>query len=305
MKSSKIDRKQWAEYADQSPNATFFHHPLWYAIWDTVYGWKSEAILLGADVNLIAPFLHRKRIQNIFSEYRSGPAGVYGGMFSLNDKPTSIDLVNLITNKYSFVEIVDNINLPISTPTAASKKIVTHIVALPEQSFSEMISGWSDSHKRVLKKIEGFTFHVANCIEDWNDYFALYESSVNRWGDAASNQYPKRLFAEIQKLPKDKSNLYLVKKGETLLSGAIVFGHNGRYNYWHGAASEAGLATGSSIWLQYKILERLKAAQAKLYDLGPSGGHNGVGEFKRRMGAKEVSINVYHKQPFWAKFLSF
>lgn len=304
MKSSNIDRKQWADFADQSPNATFFHHPLWYSIWDKIYGWKSEAILFDADTNLVVPFLHRKRVRNIFSEYRSGPAGVYGGLFGLNDKAATIDLVKSINAAFSFVEIVDNINLSIPTTTAPSKKIVTHIIRLNEQSFIEMIGAWSDSHKRVLKKAEGFTFHLAKSEKDWNDYFELYESSINRWGDAASSQYPKPLFEEIQQLPKDKSNLYLVKKNDRLLSGAIVFGHNGKYNYWHGAASEAGLTSGSSIWLQYKIIERLQAAQGQVYDLGPSAGHTGVAEFKRRMGATEIAINVYNKQPFWAKFLS-
>ncbi len=299
MKISKIGIEEWQEIIDKVSSATFYHSPKWYQVWKEYNGTDFQCLkyTFKDSSQAIFPFQIRKRLFGLTKEFISGPAGTYGGWIPIKKTEQFSINISIVTNKFGHLQLVSN---PFQKH---NKNIESHkwsrVIDLSKIKEENIIENWSNTaiKNRALAFKENFTFHKSTKPEEWKEYFQLYQESIKRWGDRASNNYLPSLFEIIAALKDDFVDLLFLRKNNEMVCGGIYFKYKNRIHWWHGALGNNYTKTGASFYFQSNVLSYFKS-NYEILDLGSSGGHVGVDKFKERIGAKKMSYHYIKKQPF-------
>jgi len=88
-----------------------------------------------------------------------------------------------------------------------------------------------------------------------------------------------------------------------MICGGIFFKFNNIVNWWHAALSSNYISTGAAYQFQKSVIKHYHS-KYDYYDLGLSGGHKGVEDFKRRIGSKILSTQIIERKPRLFKMLN-
>ena len=124
-------------------------------------------------------------------------------------------------------------------------------------------------------------------ISEWEEYYSIYIEETKLRGEKASNNYAWGLFILIFHLPDRLRKLWLIKEKGKIIGGAIIF-HFNIASYWHGVNNKRCKQIGGSHLLQCHAIEDSRRRGFQIYDLCPSGGHNGVVRFKAGFNGKTL-----------------
>ncbi len=161
----------------------------------------------------------------------------------------------------------------------------THVIDLRDGAAAARRRWKAPARRQAARATRaGVAFREASTLSDWSAYDSLYRTSLGRW-DRPSSIYEERLFTLLHDSGLGSVRLFVAEKETKLAAGAIVFlaGHSAVY--WHGA-SLARDVPGASNLLHWELLDVLEADGVGIYDLNPSGGHEGVAHFKETLGAE-------------------
>jgi len=296
MKVEKLTNGEWQKYVDDCNTATFFHTPNWYQVWKEYNGNEYEARLLRFENGneALIPFSIKKRLKGLVKEYLSSPEGTYGGPlsnFQLSD--SEVSKVEKYISQFNSVQIQINPLNPILKDFFSTKKRFTQIIDLTK-SWQSLLRNWKNGHRRSLKKglKNGIEIRLAN-ENEWEEYYHLYQDSIRRWGNLASNNYKLDLFQILKKLKPVVCKLWLALADNKIISGCLCFYHNKHVVYWHGASLESYFHLRPVHLLHYHIIKDAKESGYFWYDFNPSGGHEGVERFKNGFGTKKMKTNIY------------
>lgn len=276
----------WMSAVVSDKRYTFFNTPYWYEIYAKYYNKKYNVFIKskGDDLILIPTFDYY--IKKLYKVSYNTAFGTYGTLISnkhLDDDKMELNVLQqLFANKN-----MDYLSSPYLhvDKTRIDKDHFTQIIKL--DSFSE--NSMTQSHVRALNKARSQNFKVteSNDIEDWKKYYNLYLEVVKLRGEKSTNNYNWKIFELIYKLPEQYRKLWLIKKNNEVHGGGIFFYFN-IVNYWHGINSLEIKDLGGSQYLMYSVIENAKSNNYPIFDFNPSGGHEGVVEFKRRFGAEKL-----------------
>ena len=313
---------EWDEIWQGCEYATYFHSREWAMLWAyyTKGGLRPEPrIVTFSDGNrALLPFsfhltVHgegpgRRRsplisgpLDGYEKTYVSSPAGTYGGW--LSDGPLTEAHAGLLLGhiKDNFGRLTMRLN-PFSCLSMGAgfeaEYDETHAIKLSE-GFEAIIGRWTKGHRSAVGKArrEGVAVRVAEGLDDWQSYFSIYRSSINRWGWRASSSYGWGLFSEMYKLSSSNIKLWLAFKDGKAIAGAIMFYTKRHVAYWHGAALDEFFPLRPvNLMISDAILDACKGGYS-WFDFNPSGGHEGVKAFKRSFGAKALPCPVIIKEP--------
>ena len=128
---------------------------------------------------------------------------------------------------------------PILKDSFASKEGYTQIIDL-RKSWESILKNWNNGHHRALKKGLKNEIEIRLTNEnEWEEYYQLYQDSIRRWGNSASNNYKLDLFQILKKLNPAVCKLWLALSDNKIISGCLCFYHNQHVGYWHGASLES------------------------------------------------------------------
>ena len=158
--------------------------------------------------------------------------------------------------------------------------------------FEALRRGFSKGHRAAITQAErkGVTTRVAASAEDYRSYFAVYEDSLRRWGEAASPRYPWTLFERAWQLAErhpDALRLWLAEHEGEIVAGALVLYWRGHVMYWQAATLERAFELRPANLVLANAIEDACERGCRWFDFGSSGGHEGPEAFKRRFGATE------------------
>lgn len=312
MKVELLEEKTWMAFLYKCSSSTFFHTPYWYKVWQAYMGYQYEARLFTFSDNqkIIFPLAWRPRVKGLFKEVLSGPAGVYGG--PLSPQPISKEKFSRIWHHLK--QDFDSLNVRVCPyqemgvdEFVNKKDDITQTLLVTGNEIDEIINGYSKNHKRSFRTSKKYEIKISctDSIEEWQEYHALYQECVKRWGENATNAYDFRLFELIRNLPSNFFKLWICKYKGNLVAGALVFYFNKSAIYWHGATDANFYTLKPMHLLQTSIIESLvKGDLSKWYDFNPSGGHEGVVRFKRGFGAEVLKSDIVSFQSTNMKLLS-
>ena len=133
-------------------------------------------------------------------------------------------------------------------------------------------------------------------LDDWRAYFEVYRDSLRRWGSRVSSTYAWPLFASIEATADPRVRLWVARIDGEVAAGALCFDGNNLVHYWHGGALERYFsARPVNVLLETAIRDAADRGFAA-FDLGPSGGHEGVEQFKRGFAPEIRPFAVVYRQ---------
>jgi hypothetical protein len=294
------DWRAWWNIAQSDPTATFFHSPLWARIAGATGCEIAPQFPSTGSRNAVFPAVRETTsVSKLgttlnFSTLHSTFGGCYGGIITKSDINNIEKFYQEIQNMADIVNVVGN---PIADGFDLdwdSSEDFTQILDL-SGGIDEVENGFTKSRQQGIDaaREEGVTVREANSISDWNTYFEAYQDSLERW-DSPTNNYDWPIFERIYELEQEYPehiSLKLACIDENIASGAIIFSWNQHVDYWHAASFSDYFEYNPNDLLQYSIIEDAVDAGYRWYDFNPSGGHEGVIQFKSEFGPEKIRIN--------------
>ncbi len=294
----------WEEIIKNCEHATFFHSPTWIKVLEKTYPHSSNATVsftFSTGNRAIFPLVAEYYKGALFKKvkHKSMAPGVYGGMLaerrltpeesgSIFEYLTSIDIRDL--------KVVENPLDHYEFPGSfAAKSLFTHIVPL-NADFEQLKSQFSRGQKSNVKQAEkkGVTVRLADSLEDYEQYYAIYQETIKRWGERAGTTYPWNLFLNLFETRNHDIKLWLAEKQRNIIAGVLTLYCNYTILYWHGSSLKEYFDHYPNNLLHMEIIKDGCTRGYRNYDLNPSGGHQGVVKFKESFSAKRVDFKAYH-----------
>ncbi len=290
------DVTAWEKLANNCPEATFFHTPLWHEIvvqTYTDYAIATVEFELDEGIQAVFPCIQTKKEGLIKKKLRlkSSVFGTYGGIIS--EKMLSPDQQARIYSCLQGLNARISINTnPFSKNTLpdtfSCKDNFTHVFTIPsdeDEAYRKLSRGAKSNLNQAKKK--GVTVRPATTLQDISTYYAIYQETLKRWGDATLFVYPEKLFNEIFQKADDAAKFWLAEKDGTIIAGVLIFYWNRIVSYWHGASLQDYFSCYPNNMLHMEIIRDAAARNFTYYDFGASGGQEGVIRFKRSFRAEE------------------
>lgn len=293
-----VDFKEWQEIAGKCEYATFFHTPSWAKVFSESYPnmeIATKKFIFDDSTRVILPLIKRNAMKGFASCYVSSIAGVYGGVISdgkINEKKISEIFTYLIKWNTLDVSIIGNPFFDYSLPKRFKvKEELTQVLEIgkPEE---EIWVGYAHSVKNQINKASksGVMCREAKTLDEWKEYYSIYQESVKRWGDKATSNYPFLLFENLFRENNSNIKLWLVVCDNKIVGGNLNFYHNNHCVEWHASFLSDYFKYGIRKFLAHKIILDANAKGYNYYDFNPSGGHVGTMEFKETFGSKKLSF---------------
>jgi hypothetical protein len=305
-----VDHDFWNDVARDCEHATFFHSPLWHRIMEMTFDKRvdrtigavfengTRAVFPMAELPANVPMVLRNFMSTHFSSY--------GGPISDGPIPDGgiPKMLGAFPQKRAYrIEIMGNpLDLHVTFDDYDEEEDFTHILHL-DRDWDDVFSDFSRGHRSSYRKAKKKDVEIrkGGAPEDWDAYYGAYQASLERWGDDVSNVHPRELFDALRDVSHeypDSIQLWLAEVDGDLASGAIVFYWNRHVDYWHGAAHEEFFDHRPNNLLHGVIIEDAIEQGYDFYDFNPSGGHEGVANFKSRFGAEKTHFTRWrYKNP--------
>lgn len=292
---------EWDSYWLAAPFATFFESRHWANVWQHYRGGRARAeahfVEFVDGKSAVVPTTVEWRAGRMLRLTRMSPADTYGGWLSsasLDEEQISA-LYTLIKRELVNVRWVVNPFLTGATAPRGLPAPALHTLSLDlAGGFDACRSRWSKGHKSAATKAlrEGVTVEIAEDAEDWRAYFGVYGDSLRRWGKRTTSQYTWPLFEALSATDSRYVRLWLARWKDVVIAGALCLYHPRQVAYWHGAALERHFARRPTNLLIQEAIRDAVDRGATWFDLGPSGGHEGVEKFKRGFAPAVLPISM-------------
>lgn len=294
----KATDDEWDRIVNSVDSAIYFQTREWFEIWADCGGFEidTKLILFDSGKKVLLPLVHLSLLKGLIKASFFSPKGMGGAVAShkLNngEQKEFFGLLKKLTPCYFVISPYDEL---MSSFAKSSGQEFTQVLDL-SKGFARCHDSWSVRHIGCIKQVlrEGVVVEPATTEKDWRRYFEIYLETLGRWGGAATNRYPWALFETMFSKRSKSINLWLAKYQGAVIGGALCFYHNKHVAYWHGATAQKifGKLNVSHL-LQYQIIKDACDRGFLIYDFMPSGGLDGVVEFKRRFGSEKLPVHIY------------
>lgn len=300
---------EWERFWRNSPNATFFHSPEWYALWDIyTHGlMKPYPILIcfSDQKKLIIPFA-RKITRFRRKQFYSSPAGTFGGWLSSDQMELehAFLIIKALQKRLKNIVVRANPYDQKMVEAFAGSGIEDETDTLNlENGFDSLLDVWKKGKKSIIRKVKkahklGVTVREANNSNDWKAYFHCYKDSLTRWGTNATSSYRWEFFDIIRKRKSQNVRLWLAEYEGRIISGALCFYSTQHAVYWHGATLSEYFNLRATNLLMFEAIKDASNRNLSWFDFNPSGGHEGVRRFKQSFKTTRLQCPVitYHSR---------
>jgi len=290
--------QEWDAMVDAAPTAIYFQTREWFEIWSDYAGFRIDTRLITfrSGKKVLLPLCHQEFLGGLLKIHFLTPKGM-GGFVTTeeldpDEKRELFNLLKDVTPLYCAVNPYDSLTNEFDRFNTADW---TQVLDL-SQGFESIFARWSKGHHSGTKKglRQGISAETATTESDWQSYFGMYEESLARWGNDATNRYGWALFASMLKKHSPKIRLWLARYEGKLVSGALCIYHNAHVAYWHAASTREfyGKLDASHV-LQYFIISDACQNGYRFYDFLPSGGIEGVAHFKGGFSPETRPVRIY------------
>lgn len=226
----------------------------------------------------------------------SSPGGTMGGWLARDPLTTrQAELLRDLLTRHTDLRWRINAFDPAQAELGPSQAAPQTTRALPLcEDFDAVFRRASKGHRSAVKQAEreGVSLRLAVDEKDWREYFEVYRASIERWGERASSNYGWSLFAGLSRQPGDDVKLWIAEADGQLVAGAICLYAPRHVAYWHGAARSEFFSRRPVQPLIFQAIRHACETGREWFDFNPSGGNQGVDDFKRHFGTLELAAPV-------------
>jgi CelD/BcsL family acetyltransferase involved in cellulose biosynthesis len=295
---------EWDDLWSRCEHATWFQSREWAEVWRASTAGRVTPSPLVAELSdggrALLPLSVDSRCLGLLRMHLSSPAGTFGGWVPDPARPLGPEhgrvLSGLLAGGLGPVQWrlspYDPSLRGVPAPAGAVAD-ETHALDLRE-GFDAVHRRWTKGHTSAARKArrEGVEVRAAGSLDDWRDYYRVYEDSLARWGDSTSSRYGWELFAALAECPPSGVRLWLASHGGEIVAGALCLYARRHVTYWHGAALARAFDLRPANLLLHDAIRDACERRLHWFDFNPSGGHEGVVAFKRSFGAQPLPAPV-------------
>ena len=294
---------EWDTAWDQSQTATFFESRLWAELWFAYsagrYEPEPKVVSLADRWKVVVPLSRQRTVHGLAPTNLLTPGGNYGGWLELEGKVGAEDvglLVNWLTTRHKSLSWRAN---PYDAVTlaafpASARSDSTETIPLGGE-IESVARGFSHSHSGAVRKASrlGVTVRNGYTPADWRSYYGIYCASLTRWGPRATTRYGWRLFELLAGLPRDVVRLWIASLDGRDLAGIVCVCSKRRVVAWQGPAMREAFPNRAVQATVHRAIVDAIACGADWFDMNPSGGLEGVRQFKQGFGTTTLPCPVY------------
>lgn len=303
---------EWDQIWEQCEYATFYHSRLWSQVWCRYLNGKiyqdPKIVEFSDHKKALLPLACHKVAGGLFRRYLLSPARTYGGPISLDSlEPDHIGLISqyLLNNCPNLILRINPF-----APSFYAKELQpavsdeTYILDLC-RNFDDIFSSWTKGHRSAVAKARktGMTIRMGDSENDWKQYYEIYLSSFQRWGDQATSKYGWEFFKIFFELETPYVKLWLAEYRSEPIAGAVILYAKKHAVYGYSAALEKYFEMRPVNLLMYEIIKDAVKGGYSWFDFNASGGHQGVINFKKSFGSRAMSCSIVDRQSGLLKFM--
>jgi hypothetical protein len=304
---------EWDMIWRECEYSTYFHSREWAEIWSCYTKGKMSLtpflVIFSDGKRALLPFscLTKEGVMPILMDtrrlYISSPECTYGGWISKDKLEVDhvILLLSLLEQKFKnlFWRMNPYDDLALESRGNISRVSIddegeTHAINL-EKGFDIIASRMSRDHRRAVKKAiqNGVSVRISSSIEDWYNYYQVYEDTLSRWGNRLlGEKYSWEFFQDIFKRNSPNVELWLAIYQDRVISGALFFHSKKNFIDWHSAAMEKYLNLKPVNLLLFEVIKQACTKGYTWFDFNPSAGLQGVKSFKEGFGAQSLKCPI-------------
>jgi len=160
------------------------------------------------------------------------------------------------------------------------------------EGFDAVRARWSKGHRSAASQATraGIRVRHASDKSDWDAYGTCYSASMIRWGRSLGAP-PWSIVQSLAEELSGSVSLLIAEHRGSVISGAICLSDRNVMTYWHAASSPEGLRVRAPTLIVQEAIRVAVSAGRRMYDLGGSGGHEGVERFKLGFRPRAVSYS--------------
>ena len=291
---------EWDAAYESCPYATYSQSRAWSEDWATyTHGSMKPGPLLARfddGHRALLPLTRQRRRSRLTMRHLMSPAGTYGGW--LTDEPLTplhAEVLTdwLLTERVPLWWRVNPFDPLAAVPMPrATEPDETHIVRL-ERGLEAQMS--HHGHREAVSKARraGLTVRRAAGADDWQTYYSIYLSNLERWGADASSNYGAALFDLLRLRGAPGIDLWLVELEDgTIVSGSINLCGPHHVAGWHMASLSDYFRLKPTNLLVNEMIKDAIERSFTWFDMHPSGGHEGATRFKENCGGERLECPV-------------
>lgn len=301
-----VQPQEWDEIWDQCGYATFFHSREWAEIWSKYTEGRTRPdgrLLVFEDGRkALLPLSVERKYRNLVSTFHSSPAGGFGGWISCDDlSPEHAQALIDYLRKLPRLQWRLNPHDPnaVNIQSIFDEPAESFVIDL-DGSRDNFLRSWARGARDAVNQARrsGVTIRRGSSASDWDAYFEVYQDSLRRWGDKATSRYTRELFDLLQASSSGHIHLWLAERDGQVIAGAVNLASRELVIGWHLSALEAAFKLRPVNLLLFKSIADYSEQGFRRFDLGTSGGHENISEFKRRLGSEPMPApSLDHRSP--------
>lgn len=302
---SGVSPFDWEMLVSKCQYATYFHTYEWASVSArlTQERLRPAARLLIFDdgVRVLLPISTRSLVFGMGELHMLTASVKYGGWLSESSlsKEHHFRILDWLRSKNFVMRQNPYSPFFIAPPDNAQiRESFTQVVKLQQP----LTKGWSKGRKSDLSKAirSGVSIRQAASDEDWQGFLDTYHSSIHRWGSQSQTTYSNSFFHALRKMESKRIKLWIALFEEKVVAGAICLYQGCHVTYWIGAFESEYSSVRPVSLLMKTIMENAMDQGCEWFDLGSSGGLEGVEAFKAGFGAIKLPCNSYtYYSSYW------
>ncbi len=293
--TSPVSEADWFEHLSQVGSYSFFQTPTWCrALCRFDCRYRDSTVLFNLEgVRVLFPLVAvRKRFG--LETLESMPWGTYGGLIAnrpLSCQEEMICIERVLSLRRPQLSIISWPGTTFLASACRTYEQETHRLDLSEGFESIWKHRYTPRHRTKIRKAErsGLEAIIDNSMEGVRIYKHLYTRSMKRWeGDLA---YDPDFLAQWIDAPQDQLSIWLCRRGDDIMAGAIVFYSPTEAHYWSGATDLRFSKLHPSNYLLSRTVEDAIRRGCRTYNFASSAGLQGVIQFKKQFGPDTISYS--------------
>lgn len=306
--SADINPGEWSRLVAEDTAATFFHTPEWSdVLTSTLPGFEPAHIAARESGRLVAimPVLGRTRLRTTTLE--SMAFGTSGGPVLGAEAPSDATRAVLAqftgaaaSLRVALAHVVDRSGRiqESDLPGFRCMDDTLQVVSL-EENYEQLEKRFKPSARNKVRKAvrAGVTVKRAESETDFLAYHAVLEECSRGW--AIRPRPGREFFSALFELDRNVVQMWLAVHDGDVLAGDLNFALHGTVMNWGNVSTDAAKSLAPNNLLHANAIEQGVHDGHHTYDLGSSGGIDGVRAFKSSFGTADVPVRQFVLQKAW------
>jgi Acetyltransferase (GNAT) domain len=295
---------RWAEYVNQAAGSTIYHSLHWREVFENSFGYKSFYFIAVDSANRICGVLPvflvnglKRRLVSVPFRDRGGPLGERGDTIVML-LGECIKLANELRCHYVEIKTIKALDkeVKVNLPYRETFYWINTYLRL-QYDVNEFWQLINPKIKNKIRQAKNADLVFMDCSRSSDAIYLFYDIYIKAMKAMGVPPYPIKYFKLIHKyfMDSNEAKLFLIRKNNELLAGAVVFIHKDSVIYGYSAVRPEAKKYRCYDFLVWKLIEWSIENGYRIFDFGADSPlQEGLLYFKQKWNSVQERIPYYY-----------